>query len=172
MLTFKIADIAEEFEQIFCLNYETFALEIPQHQQNESRRLVDKFHHENTYFICKKDNELIAMIAYRNQRPFSLDHKLSNLDSYFPHGKTKPCELRLLSVKKEYRGGKIFLQIALQLMKYVLSQDCDIALISGTTKQEKLYKHIGFVPFAHLVGDEKAKFQPMFITHETIAIKI
>jgi hypothetical protein len=99
-------------------------------------------------------------------------YKLSNLDSYFPHGKTKPCELRLLSVKKEYRGGKIFLQIALQLMKYVLSQDCDIALISGTTKQEKLYKHIGFVPFAHLVGDEKAKFQPMFITHETIAIKI
>lgn len=49
MLTFKIADTEEEFEQIFCLNYETFALEIPQHQQNESRKLVDKFHHENTY---------------------------------------------------------------------------------------------------------------------------
>ena len=112
------------------------------------------------------------MIAYRNQRPFSLDHKLPNLDSYFPHGKTKPCELRLLSVKKEYRGGKIFFQIALQLMQYVLNQDCDIALISGTTKQEKLYRHIGFVPFAHLVGDEKAKFQPMFITHETITLTI
>ena len=97
------------------------------------------------------------MIAYRNQRPFSLDRKLPNLDSYFPYGKTKPCELRLLSVKKEYRGGKIFFQIALQLMKYVLSQDCDIALISGATKQEKLYKNIGFVPFVHLVGDDKGE---------------
>ena len=91
MLTFKIANTEEEFEQIFCLNYETFILEIPQHQQNESRRLVDKFHQQNTYFICKKDNDVIAMIAYRNQRPFSLDHKLPNLDSYFPYGKIKPC---------------------------------------------------------------------------------
>ncbi len=54
IITFKIANTEEEFEQIFRLNYETFALEIPQHQQNEYCRLVDKFHHENTYFICKK----------------------------------------------------------------------------------------------------------------------
>ena len=39
------------------------------------------------------------------------------------------------------------------------------------SKQEKLYKHIGFVPFAHLLGDEKAQFQPMFITHQTIKFK-
>ena len=90
MLTFKIANTEEEFEQIFRLNYETFALEITQHQQNKSRKLVDKFHHQNTYFICKKDDELIAMIAYRNQRPFSLDHKLPNLDSYQPQRQT-PC---------------------------------------------------------------------------------
>lgn len=170
MLTFKIADSEKEFEQIFRLNYETFAEEIPQHEANESKKLIDKFHSENTYFICKKDDELIAMIAYRDKRPFSLDHKLPNLDSYLPNNKTKPCELRLLSVKKEYRGTRIFAKIALELMSHVLSQNCDIALISGTTSQEKLYKHIGFVPFASLVGNDDAKFQPMFITHETIRI--
>ena len=112
MLTFKIANTEEEFEQIFRLNYDTFVEEIPQHQQNKLHKLIDKFHHQNIYFICKKNDELIAMIAYRNQRPVSLDHKLPNLDSYFPQNKTKPCELRLLSVKKEYRGNKIFFQIA------------------------------------------------------------
>ena len=148
MLNFKIADTEKEFEQIFRLNYETFVEEITQHQQNESHKLVDKFHHENTYLICKKDDELIAMVAYRKQRPFSLDHKLPNLDSYFPYGKINPCELRLLSIKKEYRGGKIFFQIASKLTRYVLSHDCDIAVISGTTRQEKLYKHMGFTPFS------------------------
>jgi hypothetical protein len=170
MLIFKIADTEEEFEQIFCLNYETFAAEIPQHETNESKKLIDKFHYENTYFICKKNDELIAMIAYRDKRPFSLDHKLPNLDSYLPISKAKPCELRLLSIKKEYRGSRIFAKIATELMSHVLSQNCDIALISGTTQQERLYKHVGFVPFASLIGNECAKFQPMFITKETIRI--
>ena len=170
MLTFKIADSQEEFDQIFHLNYETFVEEIPQHDLNVSRRLIDKFHAENTYFICKKDSDVIAMIAYRDRRPFSLDHKLLNLDSYLPNNKTKPCELRLLSVKKQYRGSRIFAKIASELMGHVLAKNCDIALISGTIKQQKLYQHIGFVPFASLVGNGEAQFQPMFITKETIKI--
>ena len=103
-------------------------------------------------------------------RPFSLDYKLPDLNSYLPSQKTKPCELRLLSIKKKYRGTRIFAKIAAELMRHVLNQNCDIALISGTTKQERLYKHIGFVPFAFLVGNEDAQFQPMFITKETIRI--
>jgi hypothetical protein len=170
MLTFKIADTQEEFNQIFHLNHETFAEEIPQHETSESGQLVDKFHNENIYFICKKDNDLIAMIAYRDKRPFSLDSKILDLDSYLPKDKTKPCEIRLLSVKKEYRGTRIFTTIALELLKYVLNQNCDIGLISGIIKQERLYKHIGFVPFAKIIGNEDAKFQPMFITKETIKI--
>ncbi len=170
MLIFKIANTEEEFEQIFRLNYETFAEEILQHEKNESKKLVDKFHAENTYFICKKSDEVIAMIAYRDKRPFSLDHKLPNLDSYLPNHKTKPCELRLLSVKKEYRGTRVFAKIAAELMDHVLNQNCDIALISGTTRQERLYKHIGFVAFASAIGSDEAKFQPMFITRETIKI--
>ena len=88
MLTFKIAETSEEFEQIFHLNHETFAGEIPQHEAKASKKLVDKFHDENIYFICKKGDELIAMVAYRDKRPFSLDAKVPNLDSYLPKNKT------------------------------------------------------------------------------------
>ena len=51
-LIFRIATTRHEFEQIFKLNYKTFVEEIPQHERNAERRLVDKFHEENTYLIC------------------------------------------------------------------------------------------------------------------------
>ena len=47
-LVFKVASEAWEFEQIHELNYQTFVHEIPQHQQNETQKLVDKYHEENT----------------------------------------------------------------------------------------------------------------------------
>ncbi len=47
-LNFKVAATPDEFEAIHALNYRTFVEEIPQHSPNGERRLVDKFHAENT----------------------------------------------------------------------------------------------------------------------------
>ena len=41
-----------------------------------------------------------------------------------------------------------------------------MAIISGTTRQQKLYRHLGFVPFGPLVGKGEAMFQPMYLTLE------
>lgn len=164
-LTFKIASEPEEMEQIHQLNYDTFVEEIPQHQQNKSRRLIDKFDKENIYIIAKDNDVVIGMIAVRANRPFSLDHKLHNLDDYLPKD-ANPCEVRLLSVKREYRKSRVFYQLVNLLVSYCLKKDYNIALISGTDRQIMLYKKIGFEPFAHMVGTEKARFQPMYLTKE------
>ena len=87
-LVFKLATEDWEFEQIHRLNYRTFVEEIPQHQPSAHQRLVDKFHAENTYLICLSHQKLVGMLAVRGQRPFSLDHKLPQLDSYLPPGRT------------------------------------------------------------------------------------
>ncbi|MCW8825776.1 MAG: hypothetical protein OQK78_05055 [Gammaproteobacteria bacterium] len=42
LMEFKVASEAWEFKQIHELNYQTFVDEMPQHQQNESRSLIDK----------------------------------------------------------------------------------------------------------------------------------
>jgi len=81
---FKIASEASEFEQIHGLNHRTFAEEIPQHRAHPSGRLVDRFHEENTYAICLAGSRLAGMVALRGRRPFSLDQKLPDLDSYLP----------------------------------------------------------------------------------------
>jgi aspartate aminotransferase-like enzyme len=45
----------------------------------------------------------------------------------------------------------------------------DVALISGTTRQLRLYRHMGFVPFGPLVVGPGAQFQPMMLTLERFA---
>ena len=164
-LVFKIATEAWEFEQIHRLNYTTFVEEIPQHATNTDHVLVDKFHHQNTYIICLDRGRVVGMIAVRADRPFSLDAKLASLDEHLPPGRTL-CELRLLAVDRKYRNGWVFWGMGKLLAEHCLRQGYELALISGTTRQQKLYRHLGFTAFGPLVGDPGAQFQPMFLSLE------
>ncbi|MCR2822083.1 GNAT family N-acetyltransferase [Lederbergia panacisoli] len=164
---YKIATKRSEFEQILKLNYQTFVEEIPQHEENETRTLIDKFHEENTYVICMKDDQLIGMICVRSKRPFSLDGKIGEVEQHLPVAVENPCEIRLLAVDPVYRNGRAFLGLAQALIRYCLKLGYDAALISGTTREQKLYGQMGFQPFAYLTGDDKAAFQPMYLTKST-----
>ncbi|MGM0844710.1 MAG: aminotransferase class V-fold PLP-dependent enzyme [Bacillota bacterium] len=164
-LHYKIANEREEFNQIHRMNYETFSEEIPQHSRNEDKMLIDRFHNENTYIIAKKGNGLVGMVAVRGNRPFSLDQKISDLDSYLPEGGNL-CEIRLLSVRKEYRSTIVFYKLVDKALSHCLKNGYNITLISGTVRQLKLYKRIGFETFGPLVGESEARFQPMYITKE------
>ena len=160
-LTFKIATEEWELEQVFKLNYATFVEEVPQHDRNSSRRLVDRFHDENTYFICLRGRDLAGMVALRDRRPFSLDEKLGSIDEYLPPG-SSVCEIRLLSVEKERRNGRVIQGLLSLLAKHCIEGGYDIAVISGNVAQQKLYRGLGFVPFGPVVGTPDAAFQPMY----------
>ena len=161
-LIFKVASESWEFEQIHELNYQTFVNEIPQHQQNQNQKLIDKFHKENSYVICLRDKEVLGMIALRDKRPLSLDEKLENLESYLPPFKTI-LEYRLLAVKKQHRNTAIFTGIMKKSFDLAIKGGYDIAVISGITRQARLYTHLGFKPFGPLVGKQDALYQPMYI---------
>ncbi|HPY30222.1 MAG TPA: aminotransferase class V-fold PLP-dependent enzyme [Verrucomicrobiota bacterium] len=171
-LVFKFASEDWEFEAIHRLNYQTFVEEIPQHQRSPTHRLVDKFHAENTYLICCNGRQLVGMLAVRGQRPFSLDQKLPDLDTYLPANRTV-CEIRLLAIDRKYRGargGQVLAGILALLWQHGVEKGYDLAIISGTTRQLKLYQHLGFVPFGPVVGTGEAQFQPMYVTLETFEV--
>jgi aspartate aminotransferase-like enzyme len=164
--TYRIAREDWLFEAIHRLNYKTFVDEIPQHDKNPDKQLVDKFHHENTYIVCLRGRRLLGMVAVRAQRPFSLDQKLAHLDSYLP-GARSVCEIRLLAVEPDARAGIVCHGLMQALHGYCRVQGHDLGIISGTVRQLKLYKHLGFQPFGPLVGAGEAKFQPMCVSLET-----
>jgi aspartate aminotransferase-like enzyme len=162
---FKIATEAWEFEQIKSLNYETFVEEIGQHEANAQRSLTDAFDAENTYIIGVRGRQVLAMLAVRGKRPFSLDKKLANLDSYLPEGKSL-CEVRLLAARSSIRHSRIVRGLLAETVGYCIAQGYETALISGILEQVKLYRHLGFVPFGPVVGTNGVQFQPMYLTIE------
>ena len=164
---FKIAAEASEFEQVFRLAYDTFVEEIPQHPPNAERRHVDRFHHENTYLIALDGDTVVGMLALREQRPFSLDEKLGDVEPYLPPGR-RVCELRLLAVRPAYRRGVVFKGLVDLLLDHGLARGLDLAIISGALRQQKLYRHLGFIPFGPQVGTAAAPFQPMYLPIERL----
>ncbi|MGX7069316.1 aminotransferase class V-fold PLP-dependent enzyme [Gemella bergeri] len=162
-MIYKIANTIEEYEQIFKLNYETFVDEIPQHEKNDTGKLKDKFHDKNIYIIAKKEQEVVGMIALSDTRPFSLDLKLNGIDKYYEGSYKKPVEIRLLSIKQQYRKTKVFTELIQRTFNYIIQNAYDIIFISGTTRQEKLYRHLGFVKFHENVGTKDAEYMPMYL---------
>src|SRR5207244_12544043 len=73
---------------------------------------------------------------------------------------------RFLPVLPSHRNGMVFQGLLKLLLDHGLSQHYNLAVISGTVRQQKLYKHLGFVPFGPLVGSKEAEYQPMYLTLE------
>ncbi len=161
-LTFDVARPTDH-EAICALNYEAFVEEIPQHAPNPSKRLVDRFHHQNTYLVARDGSAVVGMLAIRAERPFSLDNKLGDLDAHLPLHRSL-CEVRLLYVKPSYRSGPVFAGLMDRAMRFGRDHDYDLAVISGTTRQLRLYRHMGFIPFGPKVGSADARYQPMYLT--------
>jgi aspartate aminotransferase-like enzyme/GNAT superfamily N-acetyltransferase len=166
-LELKVASEPWEFEEIHRLNYRTFVEEIPQHASNDDGRLVDRFHDENTYCIATSAGRVVGMVCFRGRRPFSLDRKLPDLDTYLPENR-RVCEIRLLAVEKAFRGTRTTAKLFSFLAQEAIARGFDCAVISGTTRQLALYRHLGFVPFGPLVGSGEARFQPMLLTLEAL----
>jgi aspartate aminotransferase-like enzyme/GNAT superfamily N-acetyltransferase len=162
-LQFTVATDPAELDQVHRINYRTFVEEIPQHPANEDRTLVDRFNDNSTYFVCKRGNRVIGMVAMHERRPFSLDAKLPDLDTYLPAG-CRPCEIRLLAVEPEHRNGVVFRGLIRELSRHCIARGFDAVVISGTVRQLKLYRHLGFVAFGPLVGTAEAQYQPMYLT--------
>jgi predicted N-acetyltransferase YhbS len=159
----KPATELSEFLQIHQLNYKTFVEEIPQYQQNPEKKLVDKFHSKNQYIIAKREEKVIGMVCYNWQRPFSLDEKINDLESYLPKH-SKLAEIRLLSISSDERKTMVAYRLLQYLSNRLIQLGTDAAIISGTTRQLKLYSGMGFIPFGTLVGSAEALYQPMYIT--------
>ena len=162
-LVFKQADETWEFEEISQLNYASFVEEVPQHPSNDNRILVDRFHAENTYFICRREQDVVGMICVRDRRPFSLDEKLGRLESYLPQAEgSRVCEVRLLAVRPDMRRTRVLTGLLTMMARHCQDGGYDYVVMSGRVSQQHLYRHIGFVPFGPVVGDDDAPYQPMY----------
>ncbi|GEO07884.1 GNAT family N-acetyltransferase [Segetibacter aerophilus] len=159
-LVVKVAS-QEEFDKIHQFNHETFADEIPQHEKREDGKLVDAFHEKNTYIVALEGEELVGMVCYNAIRPFSLDKKMDNLDSFLPPHHNL-VEIRLFAVKKNKRKQGIAIAMLKHLIPSLVAKGYDLGVISASLKELELYHNIGAVPFGSLVGTKDVPYQPLY----------
>ena len=165
-LAFRRARAAWELDEIRRLNYATFVEEIPQHEPRPSRMLTDRFDDENRYYVACRGRRVLGMVAVRETRPWSLDAKLADVDSLLPAG-VRFCEVRLLAIVRQHRGGMILKGLVQAVTRDARRRGITGVVISGTTRQLRLYERLGFAPFGPLVGREGAWYQPMYLTADS-----
>ncbi len=161
-LVFRLATEADR-DAIERLNHATFAGELPQHAPTASGRLPDRFAADMTYAVALDGDTLVGMVGLGERRPFSLDHKLPGLDAYLPPHRAV-CEVRLLAIDPARRGGAVLRGLGAVLARQCLARGYDLVVISGTTRQLRLYRHLGFEPFGPVVGTPEVPYQPMYLT--------
>ena len=79
----------------------------------------------------------------------------------------------MLAIDQQFRGargGQVLSGLLALLWQHGVEKGYDLAIISGTLRQARLYQHLGFVPFGPLVGVGDAQFQPMYVTLETFEV--
>jgi aspartate aminotransferase-like enzyme len=157
---FKCADTKDEFEQIHRLNYQTFVGEIPQHHDNGSGALVDKFHDKNAYFIVLKDGCVIGMVSAHDRPPFSIASRLPDPGILTQSG-TRPLEVRLLAVEPKERNSTVFFGLIYTLYRYAVRSGYSHLFISAVDTRLDLYERLGFSPQGPAVQSGNAFFVPM-----------
>jgi predicted N-acetyltransferase YhbS len=151
----------EEFDRIHQLNHAIFAEEIPQHEKQADGKLIDAYHTRNTYVLALLEEELVGMVCYNAERPFSLDRKMESFDAFLPPHNNL-VEIRLFAVKKALRKQGIAIKMLQLLIPHLISKGYDLGVISASLKELELYHNIGAVPFGELVGTTEVPYQPMY----------
>jgi aspartate aminotransferase-like enzyme len=167
---FKRAETDDEFDQIHALNYRTFVGEIPQHADTGTGRLVDKFHHKNTYFIALADKEVVGMVSVHGQPPFSIADRLPDPGLLERPG-TRPLEVRLLAIKSEKRHSVVYSGLVWTLFRHAQEVGATHLFISGVQERLSLYEQLGFEQIGPPVQGGRAVFVPMAVPVNNIAEK-
>src|SRR5262249_7883439 len=157
---FKRAETDAELEQVHRLNYETFVREVAQYDDAGTDRLVDKFHHKNTYVIAMHGEELVGMVAVHDRPPFSVADRLPDPAVLDELG-GRPVGGRLLAGRPGHRRGRFFSGLLWALREHARRLGHTRLLISGLEERVSLYAKLGFRALGPAVACGRAAFVPM-----------
>ena len=162
MYTFKNAATPKEFGEIHRLNHEIFVDEVGQHEPTDTGLLIDQFHQKNTYFIAKRGDSLVGMVAVHDQPPFSVESKMADPSVLAALG-SKLLEVRLLAIHRDERNTRVFAGLLYAVLKHARVGGYSDLIISGVQQNLRMYERLGFRPIGSAVIRGKAQFTPMAV---------
>ena len=159
---FTVASTPDQLEQVYRLNYAAFVVELGQHRDDGSGRLVDKFDQKNIYLVALRAGRVVGMVTVHGEPPFSTAQRLpdqSLLDSIGG----KPLEVRLLTIDPEERQRMVFAGLLWHVQEYAAEKGYTHLLISGYVKRLAIYERLGFRALGPPVPSGNAQYVPMIL---------
>ncbi len=159
------AESAELIEQIHRLNHDVFAVEIRQHAVRADRRLIDKFHDKNSYFVALDNGDVVGLVSTHWTRPFSIEERCPGFGEKIPLD-ARVAEIRLLAVRRDYRRSGVFWGLVATVAEFLLKAGFEVAVISALSERQSMYERLGFEALGDATSSGEASFVPMFIARE------
>lgn len=164
----KLADSADEFEQIHRVNHRIYAEELGQDRVDAGHRLVDRFHDHNVYVIAKLEDEVIGVMALTlPEHRFSIEDAPVDravIATYRDHA----VEVRRLAVLPERRGSGVFLQMLDFVTAYCIGRGLRHAFISAIDSRAAMYERLGFRRFGEPFMKGSCRYHPMILGLEEL----
>ncbi len=138
--------LAEDHERdcIYQLRHEVYAEEIGQHPPNDLGRLQDTLDAENLYITAWKGSTLAGFISLTPPRASRF-----SLDKYFPRDvlpfemDERTFEVRLLTVRREHRGGGLSTLLMLAALRWVEAHGGSRIVGIGRAEVLPMYRRAG-----------------------------
>ncbi|MDB6155925.1 MAG: aminotransferase [Chthoniobacteraceae bacterium] len=134
----------KERDRIYQIRHEVYADEIHQHAPNENGRLHDALDQANVYLVAKWDHELCGFISVTPpaQTPYSVEKYLSREALDLPDT-SKLHEIRLLTVRKPWRGSEVATLLMYAAFRWVESHGGEHIVAIGRHELLDLYLRLG-----------------------------
>ncbi len=157
----KYAETDDEFERIYRLNHETYAIELGQEHVTENGRLLDKLQDRCDYLIAKKEDKIVGMAAItRPGNVFSIESSLEDT-GIVARVRKDACEFRRVAIIPEYRNQGLYVLLIESMAQYCIKNNISYAFTSAIVDNVGLYEKAGFYSFDNQFSKGRATYQPM-----------
>lgn len=142
--------------------HEIYAKELGQYAVNSENSIIDKYDSNNNYIVAYDGENLVGMVSITRPSTGKIS-TLSRVPSHHEiHRFTNDiAEVRLLSIKKEYRSKGLYKNIIFKIMQFCDLYNIDRILISAIENKADMYKLMGFMPISKPVIENKCVYIPM-----------
>lgn len=142
--------------------HEIYAKELGQYDTNDSNIIIDKYDENNNYIVAYHGDVLVGMVSITKPNTGKIS-TLSRIPLNHPtySFKNEIAEIRLLSIKKEYRGKGLYKHIAFKVMQFCDLYNIERVLISAIENKIELYELMGFRVLSKPVIEGNCNYVPM-----------
>lgn len=169
-LVVRFAETPADYEAMWRLNYQIYALELGQEKVSlegaEKGMLPDLFGDNTVYIVAFDKGQLVGMLWLTLPHgPFSIDSSLED-SSVLDELRAKTFEYRRLAVVKAYRHKGVLLRRGDFSFKWGLGEGYRNTIISAIDRKIPVYTRLGFRPFDRPFIKGDCTYQPMVCSME------